>query len=144
MDYKLIWSPPAIEDIKAIAEYIARDSAFYAESTVERIFQAPEKWLQFPKLGRVVPEKNDETIREIFVFQYRILYEIVTYWNTYPYCRTRKKNHWRFDLIPGFRAALYSRARFRSFFSFRSLPPDKQCDTSHPTFLNLSSGSKQS
>ena len=43
MDYKLIWSPPAIEDIKAIAEYIARDSAFYAESTVERIFQAPEK-----------------------------------------------------------------------------------------------------
>jgi toxin ParE1/3/4 len=34
MDYKLIWSPQAIEDIEAIAEYIARDSTTYAESTV--------------------------------------------------------------------------------------------------------------
>ena len=76
MDYKLIWSPQAIEDIAAIAEYIARDSTFYAESMVERIFQAPERLMQFPKLGRVVPEKNDESIREIFVFQYRIIYEI--------------------------------------------------------------------
>ena len=77
MDFKLIWSPQAIEDIEAIAEYIARDSAFYAESTVERIFQAPERLMQFPKLGRVVPEKNDDSIREIFVFQYRIIYEIM-------------------------------------------------------------------
>jgi toxin ParE1/3/4 len=77
MDYKLIWSPQAIEDIQAIAEYIARDSTIYAETTVEQIFQAPERLVQFPKLGRVVPEKNDESIREIFVFQYRIIYEIL-------------------------------------------------------------------
>jgi addiction module RelE/StbE family toxin len=77
MDYKLIWSPQAIEDIQAIAEYIARDSTVYAETTVEQIFQAPERLMQFPKLGRVVPEKNDESIREIFVFQYRIIYEVL-------------------------------------------------------------------
>lgn len=77
MDYKLIWSPQAIEDIQAIAEYIARDSIVYAESTVERIFQAPERLMQFPKLGRIVPEKNDDSIRELFVFQYRIIYEIL-------------------------------------------------------------------
>ena len=34
MDYKLIWSPQAIEDIQAIAEYIARDSTIYAESNL--------------------------------------------------------------------------------------------------------------
>ena len=73
----LIWSPQAIEDIQAIAEYIARDSTVYAETTVEQIFQAPERLMQFPKLGRVVPEKNDESIREIFVFQYRIIYEVL-------------------------------------------------------------------
>ena len=77
MDYKLIWSPQAIEDIEAIAQYIARDSTIYAESTVERIFQAPERLMQLPKLGRIVPEKNDESIREIFVFQFRIIYEIL-------------------------------------------------------------------
>ena len=77
MDYKLIWSPQAIDDIEAIAQYIARDSTIYAESTVERIFQAPERLMQLPKLGRIVPEKNDESIREIFVFQFRIIYEIL-------------------------------------------------------------------
>ncbi len=77
MDYKLVWSPQAIEDIQAIAEYIARDSTSYAESTVERIFRAPERLIQFPELGRVVPEKNNESIREIFVFQYRIIYELL-------------------------------------------------------------------
>lgn len=76
MDFKLIWSPQAIEDIGAIAEYIARDSIVYAESTAEQIIEASEKLIQFPKLGRIVPEKNDESIREIFVFQYRIIYEI--------------------------------------------------------------------
>lgn len=76
MDYKLIWSPQAVADIEAIAEYIARDSWTYAESTVERIVQSPEKLRQFPNLGRVVPEKNHEAIRELFVFQYRIIYEI--------------------------------------------------------------------
>ena len=77
MDYELIWSPQAIEDIQAIAEYIGRDSTIYAETTVEQIFQAPEKLMQFPKLGRIVPEKNDESVREIFAFQYRVIYEIV-------------------------------------------------------------------
>ena len=77
MDYKLIWSSQAIEDINAIAQYIARDSTAYAQSTVERIFQATERLIQFPKLGRIVPEKNDKSIREIFVFQYRIIYEIL-------------------------------------------------------------------
>jgi addiction module RelE/StbE family toxin len=76
MDYKLIWSPQAIQDIEAIAKYIARDSNTYAESTVERIFETPEKLARFPKLGRVVPEKNNDSIREVFVFQYRIIYEI--------------------------------------------------------------------
>lgn len=76
MDFKLIWSPQAIDDIEAIAEYIARDSTVYAESTVEQIYQAPERLMRFPKLGRIVPETNNECIREIFVFQYRIIYEI--------------------------------------------------------------------
>jgi toxin ParE1/3/4 len=79
MDYRLIWSPQALDDIEAIAEYIARDSRTYAESTVERIYQIPEKLRQFPKLGRIVPEKNQESIRELFIFQYRIIYEIQKY-----------------------------------------------------------------
>ncbi len=31
---------------------------------------------RLPERGRVVPELNDPTIREVFVFKYRLLYEV--------------------------------------------------------------------
>ena len=73
---KLIWSPESLDDIESIAEYIARDSKFYADSTVNKIFEAAQPLTSHPKMGRVVPEIDDEKIREVFVFQYRIIYQI--------------------------------------------------------------------
>ena len=35
-----------------------------------------ETLLQFPTIGRVVPEINDNNIREIFIHSYRVMYEI--------------------------------------------------------------------
>ena len=75
MANKLIWSPESLEDIESIAEYIARDSRFYAESTVNKIFEAAQPLLRHPELGRVVPEINNENMREVFVSQYRIIYQ---------------------------------------------------------------------
>jgi len=37
MDYRVEWSLEATEDIESIAEYIARDSEFYARTIVSRI-----------------------------------------------------------------------------------------------------------
>ena len=34
MDHSLNWSPEATEDLESIAEYIARDSGFYARAVV--------------------------------------------------------------------------------------------------------------
>ena len=31
MDYTVVWSEGALDDIDALAEYIARDSVFYAQ-----------------------------------------------------------------------------------------------------------------
>ncbi len=76
MDYKIIWSPDALDDIEAIGEFIARDSQFYAESTVQKIVETAEPLVQNPKLGRIVPEIANESIRELYVFQYRLIYEI--------------------------------------------------------------------
>jgi len=72
----LIWSPQAIADIDGIAAYIARDSEFYAAAVAQRLFDAPTKLLEFPRIGRVVPETNVDTIREIFIHEYRLMYEI--------------------------------------------------------------------
>jgi len=76
MACEIIWSPEALDDVEAIGEYIAKGSEFYAESTVNRIYEATLSLIQFPKSGHIVPEFNDELIRELFVFQYRIIYEI--------------------------------------------------------------------
>ena len=76
MDYKLNWSPDALDDIEAIRNYISRDSEFYAESTVFKIYEGPQNLVNLDKQGRVVPEVGEEDIWELFVFQYRIIYEI--------------------------------------------------------------------
>lgn len=37
MDLEVRWSPEAIEDLEAIAEYIARDSEYYARAVVSEM-----------------------------------------------------------------------------------------------------------
>ncbi len=76
MDYRIEWSPEATEDVKAIAEFIGRDSAFYARAVVAKIFSASSTLADFPHIGRVVPEFDDERIRERFVYSYRFVYRI--------------------------------------------------------------------
>lgn len=72
----VVWSPEALEDVEAIADYIARDSAFYAGAVVEKMLAAAAALDQFPESGRVVPELNQPEIRERFVYSYRLIYRI--------------------------------------------------------------------
>ena len=77
MDYRIAWSPEAVEDVAAIAEYIARDSEMYASSVVSTILDAVRCLSSFPRIGRRVPEMEDESIRELFVYSYRLIYRIL-------------------------------------------------------------------
>ena len=76
MDYRVSWSPTALDDVDAIAEYISRDSPAYARAVVVKIRDTARKLMDFPSAGRVVPELGDETIRERFVYSYRLIYRI--------------------------------------------------------------------
>lgn len=73
---KLIWTDPCIEDLRSIRDYIARDSEYYAAEIVGQLIHSAERLLQFPRLGRVVPEVRDENIRELIYRDYRIVYRI--------------------------------------------------------------------
>jgi plasmid stabilization system protein ParE len=73
---KLIWTDPSIEDLRAVRDYIGRDSDYYAADLVEQVVLCVERLLRFPKLGRVVPEAQDENIRELVHQNYRIIYRI--------------------------------------------------------------------
>lgn len=74
MAYLLIWSPRALEDLESVAAYISRDSTAYAASVVRTILSKARVLSAFPYSGRVVPEFDDESIREIFAYSYRIIY----------------------------------------------------------------------
>ena len=73
---KLIWTDPSIEDLRAVREYIGRDSDYYAADLVEQVVLSVERLVRFPNLGRVVPEAQDENIRELMHQNYRIIYRI--------------------------------------------------------------------
>jgi toxin ParE1/3/4 len=49
---KLYWSHGAIEDLKHLRAYIARDNPFAAADVSERILEAVERLRQFPAMGR--------------------------------------------------------------------------------------------
>jgi toxin ParE1/3/4 len=76
MDYEVRWSTEAIEDLEAIAEYIARDSGFYARAVVTKILGVARNISETPLIGRIVPEIGDEDIRERFIYSYRLIYRI--------------------------------------------------------------------
>jgi toxin ParE1/3/4 len=73
---KLVWTDPSIEDLRSIRDYIARDSEYYAAGLIEQLILAAERLAEFPRLGRMVPEAHDETIREVFCENYRIIYRM--------------------------------------------------------------------
>ena len=76
MDHEVIWSPEAIEDLESIAEYISRDSFFYAQAVVMKVLETTRTIRDFPLAGRVVPEIGNERIREQFVYSYRPVYQM--------------------------------------------------------------------
>jgi addiction module RelE/StbE family toxin len=76
MAYSVVWSPHAIEDVDAIAVYIARDSPAYASAVVSKILDSTRNLSNFPLSGRIVPEFDHESIREKIVYSYRVIYRV--------------------------------------------------------------------
>jgi plasmid stabilization system protein ParE len=67
---KIRWTDPAIESLRNLHGYIAKDSEVYASNFIQRIVLAVEKLEVFPRLGRVVPEAEEEATRELLYQNY--------------------------------------------------------------------------
>ncbi|MBI5047595.1 MAG: type II toxin-antitoxin system RelE/ParE family toxin [Deltaproteobacteria bacterium] len=76
MARKVIWSYEATKDLDALAEYIARDSSFYAAAFTQEILDASRTLNELSERGRVVPELDEDNIRELFIREYRLIYSI--------------------------------------------------------------------
>lgn len=72
----IIWTEPSLVDLDNIFEYISHDSEFYAQRFIDKIIKSVDKLNDFPNLGRVVPEVNIVSVREIIYYSYRIIYQV--------------------------------------------------------------------
>ena len=73
---KIVWTNFAVEDLNSIHSYIAADSKVYADRFIEKIISRVDQLETFPNSGRIVPEFESETLRELIEGNYRIVYRI--------------------------------------------------------------------
>ena len=73
---KVIWTELALGDLKAIHEYISKDSKGYADKFIGRLIDKVSQLQTFPKSGRIVPEYNSEDLRELIAGNHRIVYRV--------------------------------------------------------------------
>lgn len=78
MDKRVSWSPEALDDVDAIAAYIAKDSPFYASAVVQKLLDTAQSLGEFPYIGAIIPEIGESEFRERFVYSYRLIYQITT------------------------------------------------------------------
>lgn len=71
---EVIWTEPALQELDAIAEYIALDSPAAAGHLVQNVFDKTGRLQDFPQSGRIPPELPDSVYREVVVPPCRIFY----------------------------------------------------------------------
>lgn len=74
---EISWLIEAQRDLKEIFDYIALDSSKYASLQIDRIYQKVALLKTQPLLGKVVPEIENTSIRELVEGNYRIIYRVV-------------------------------------------------------------------
>ncbi len=65
-----------MEDLETAAAFIARDSGPYAATFVREVIEASESLSEFSERGQVVPEFEDDSIRELLLRPYRLVYRV--------------------------------------------------------------------
>lgn len=71
---EVIWTEPALQELDAIAEYIALDNPAAASRLVEEVLAGTERLEDFPRSGRIPPELPNSIYREVVVPPCRIFY----------------------------------------------------------------------
>ena len=72
----MIWSEPAKVDLRSIHDFIAHNSRHYAKKVTQDIREKTDILDRLPKVGKKVSELNDDAVRELLLYSYRIIYEI--------------------------------------------------------------------
>jgi len=72
------WTTHATTQLRHIHDYITQDSPLYAKWVLDALVRKTFLLDELPRMGRKVPELDDEDVWELSLYSYRILYEIKT------------------------------------------------------------------
>jgi toxin ParE1/3/4 len=72
---EIIWTEPALSDLNDIAEYIALENVVAAKQLVQTVFAKVERLEAFPESGRIPPEIEHLSYREVVVSPCRVFYK---------------------------------------------------------------------
>ena len=75
-DLKILWTENAVQDLQAIKDFISQDSPSRATTWLQALFDRGEALRDFPSRGRIVPEFNQENLRELLIENYRLVYRV--------------------------------------------------------------------
>lgn len=70
------WTNAATNNLLAIFEYTEQHSRAYADRLIDRLTRRSEQIRLFPRSGRIVPEYEQDDLREVIERPYRIIYRI--------------------------------------------------------------------
>ncbi len=73
---KVVWADPAIQDLDAIADYIALVNPAAARQLVQRVIDAVQRLQRFPRMGSAPPELRGLPYRHLIVPPCRIFYRL--------------------------------------------------------------------
>ena len=73
---ELLWTGPALNDLREIRDYVSLDRPSAAEKLAKSIRTKVLRPKDHPLSGRVVPELAVHGYREVIVPPYRIVYEV--------------------------------------------------------------------
>ena len=73
---EVVWTEEALSDLNAIGEYYDRTSPQYASVIVDTLYTSVERLTEHSKMGRQVPEVEHESLRELIVENYRVIYQL--------------------------------------------------------------------
>lgn len=73
---RVVWADSASAALDEVISYISRDSPSAAIRVLTRTLEIGSTLSSLAERGRVVPELGDSTIRELLVYDYRLLYQI--------------------------------------------------------------------
>lgn len=73
---EIIWTEPALNDLDAIADYIALDNPAAAGNLVTRIFKHVAQLAQYPESGSIPQELRNRRYRQIVEPPCRVFYRV--------------------------------------------------------------------